>query len=113
MGQKAKSHQITVVRSHIKKILKTIALVFHFAKLRTRKKEFKYDLSHIVFSQTHYKSKREEKFMVEQNDKDIPLGQKLLEKPFLLLGLGIVIMAAFYTLWGLAEIVTLPKALLP
>ncbi|EKD42004.1 MAG: hypothetical protein ACD_73C00393G0001, partial [uncultured bacterium] len=55
----------------------------------------------------------EAKIMVEQNNKDIPLGQRLLEKPFLLLGLGIVIMAAFYTIWGIAEIVTLPKSLLP
>jgi hypothetical protein len=43
----------------------------------------------------------------------IPLGQRLLDRPFLLLLAGLVVMFGFYTLWGLYEILTLPKAALP
>jgi hypothetical protein len=42
-----------------------------------------------------------------------PLGQRLLDRPFLLLVAGVVVMAAFYTLWGLLEIASLPAAKLP
>lgn len=44
---------------------------------------------------------------------EIPLGQRLLDRPFLLLAAGIVIMLLFYTGWGLIEIALLPKATLP
>jgi len=44
---------------------------------------------------------------------EIPLGQRLFERPFLLLVAGILIMAVFYTGWGLYEILTLPPAPLP
>ena len=43
----------------------------------------------------------------------IPLGQRLFERPFLLLVAGIVVMLAFYTLWGLVEILSLKPAPLP
>lgn len=43
----------------------------------------------------------------------IPLGQRLCERPFLLLVVGIVIMAVFYTGWGLVEITSLTQAPLP
>jgi hypothetical protein len=43
----------------------------------------------------------------------IPLGQRLFERPFLLLIAGIVVMLAFYTIWGLIEIVSLKPAPLP
>lgn len=43
----------------------------------------------------------------------IPLGQRLFEKPFLLLIAGIVVMLVFYTLWGLVEILSLKPAPLP
>lgn len=43
----------------------------------------------------------------------IPLGQRLCERPFLLLVVGILIMAVFYTGWGLVEIASLTKAPLP
>ena len=42
-----------------------------------------------------------------------PLGQRLLDRPFLLLVAGLLVMFGFYTLWGLYEILTLPKATLP
>ena len=43
----------------------------------------------------------------------VPLGQRLFERPFLLLIAGIVVMLAFYTLWGLYEILSLKPAPLP
>ncbi|HEX5816665.1 MAG TPA: hypothetical protein VF010_15135 [Methylomirabilota bacterium] len=42
-----------------------------------------------------------------------PLGQRLLDRPFLLLLAGLVVMFGFYTLWGLYEILSLPAATLP
>jgi hypothetical protein len=44
---------------------------------------------------------------------EIPLGQRLLDSPFLLLAAGMVTMIVFYTAWGVIETVTLPKSLLP
>lgn len=46
-------------------------------------------------------------------ERPVPLGQRLLDRPFLLLVAGLVVMAAFYTLWGLYEILSLPRAPLP
>lgn len=43
----------------------------------------------------------------------VPLGQRLLERPFLLLAAGLVVMFGFYTVWGLVEILSLPTATLP
>ena len=43
----------------------------------------------------------------------IPLGQRLYDNVFLLLVLGIAVMAVLYTGWGLWEILTLPPATLP
>lgn len=56
--------------------------------------------------------------MIEKNennesDKNIPLGQRLLDKPLLLLGIGLFVMFLFYTGWGFYEILTLPKGTLP
>ncbi len=50
---------------------------------------------------------------MDHPDRDVPLGQRLLERPFLLLIAGLVVMFGFYTFWGLYEILSLPKAPLP
>lgn len=42
-----------------------------------------------------------------------PLGQRLYDNVFLLLVAGVLVMAVFYTLWGLWEVLTLPPAPLP
>lgn len=47
------------------------------------------------------------------DDERVPLGQRLLDQPFLLLVAGIAVMLVFYTLWGLAEILSLRPAPLP
>ncbi|MEX2163474.1 MAG: hypothetical protein WD823_04430 [Sulfuricaulis sp.] len=41
-------------------------------------------------------------------DEDIPAMQRVLDNPFLLLFLGIVVPTVFYILWGVMEIVTIP-----
>jgi hypothetical protein len=46
-------------------------------------------------------------------DEPIPLVQRLLDRPFLLLVACIVIMFLFYTGWGLIEIASLTDAPLP
>jgi hypothetical protein len=43
----------------------------------------------------------------------IPLWQRLFDNVWLLLALGLAIMFAIFTSWGLWEIVTLPPAELP
>lgn len=40
----------------------------------------------------------------------IPLMQRVLDNPFLLLFLGVAIPAVFYIIWGIMEIVTIPMA---
>lgn len=42
-----------------------------------------------------------------------PLGQRVMENPFLLLVLGIVVMVVFYTGWGLYEIAAMTPSPLP
>jgi len=46
----------------------------------------------------------------DQNEGDIPVMQKVLDNPFLLLFLGVVMPTVFYILWGVMEIVTIPLA---
>jgi hypothetical protein len=43
----------------------------------------------------------------------IPLGQRLFDRPFLLLAAGLLVMFLFYTGWGLIEIYSLPQGTLP
>jgi hypothetical protein len=40
----------------------------------------------------------------------IPFFQRVLENPFLLLFLGVVMPTVYYILWGIMEIATLPVA---
>ena len=50
--------------------------------------------------------------MTEQDDlpkpERLPFFQRVLDNPFLLLFLGIVMPTVFYILWGVMEIATLP-----
>lgn len=49
----------------------------------------------------------------ESNSEPIPLAQRLFDNVWLLLALGLAIMFAIFTAWGLWEILTLPQAELP
>lgn len=49
--------------------------------------------------------------MNSQSDEEaIPLMQKLLDNPFLLLFIGVMVPMLVYTLWGVIEILTVPLA---
>lgn len=50
--------------------------------------------------------------MADKSDKneDIPVMQKVLDNPFLLLFLGVVMPTVFYILWGVMEIISIPLA---
>jgi hypothetical protein len=45
-----------------------------------------------------------------ETEGDIPVMQKILDNPFLLLFLGVVMPTVFYIIWGVMEIVTIPIA---
>lgn len=49
----------------------------------------------------------------EQPRETVPLGQRLFDRPFLLLVACLVVMFAFYTGWGLIELASLEQAPLP
>lgn len=40
----------------------------------------------------------------------IPVMQRILDNPFLLLFIGVVFPTVFYILWGIMELVTIPLA---
>ena len=40
----------------------------------------------------------------------IPIFQRILDNPFVLLFVGVVVPAVFYIIWGIMEIVTIPIA---
>jgi hypothetical protein len=46
----------------------------------------------------------------DKEDQDIPFMQQLLDNPFLLLFLGVMVPMVLYTLWGVIDILTLPAA---
>ena len=46
----------------------------------------------------------------DPNEERIPTMQKLLDNPFLLLFIGVVMPTVFYLIWGIMEIVTIPIA---
>jgi hypothetical protein len=49
----------------------------------------------------------------EDEQGEQPFLQRLYDRPFVLLGLGMVVMLAFYTLWGWFELTQMPTSTLP
>ena len=47
------------------------------------------------------------------NASEAPFFQRLYDRPFVLLALGMVIMLVLFTFWGLWEVLSLPEATLP
>ena len=45
-----------------------------------------------------------------QDNEKVPMMQQLLDNPFLLLFLGVMIPMVVYTLWGVIDILTIPVA---
>lgn len=48
-----------------------------------------------------------------ESEEPIPLGQRLFDNMWLLLGLGLLVMFVVFTGWGLWEIYSMPQATLP
>lgn len=46
----------------------------------------------------------------ERENETVPVMQRVLDNPFLLLFLGVTMPTVFYILWGVMEIVTIPLA---
>jgi hypothetical protein len=46
----------------------------------------------------------------EPQDEPVPAMQQLLDNPFLLLFLGVMIPMVLYTVWGVVDILTVPLA---
>jgi hypothetical protein len=46
----------------------------------------------------------------DADNEPVPLMQQLLDNPFLLLFLGVLIPMVVYTLWGVIDILTVPLA---
>jgi hypothetical protein len=46
----------------------------------------------------------------QQEDEQVPFMQRVLDNPFLLLFLGILVPAVFYIIWGIIEITQIPIA---
>ena len=40
----------------------------------------------------------------------VPIMQRILDNPFILLFIGVVFPAVFYIIWGIMELVTIPLA---
>ena len=47
---------------------------------------------------------------IESNRERVPLMQQLLDNPFLLLFIGVMVPMVLYTLWGVIDILTVPLA---
>lgn len=47
---------------------------------------------------------------VSSEDEKVPTMQKILDNPFLLLFLGVVVPTVLYIIWGVIEIVQIPIA---
>ena len=47
---------------------------------------------------------------IPPDDEPIPVMQRILDNPFLLLFLGVTIPAVFYVIWGVMEITSIPIA---
>ena len=45
-----------------------------------------------------------------ESEERIPTMQKILDNPFLLLFLGVVVPTVFYLIWGVMEIISIPIA---
>ena len=47
---------------------------------------------------------------VTQRTERVPVMQRVLENPFLLLFIGVVVPTVFYVVWGIMELVSIPLA---
>ncbi|CAK0776066.1 conserved hypothetical protein [uncultured Gammaproteobacteria bacterium] len=46
--------------------------------------------------------------VVDDPNEPVPIMQKILDNPFLLLFIGVTVPTVFYTIWGIMEVATIP-----
>ena len=46
----------------------------------------------------------------QESQERIPVMQRILDNPFLLLFIGVVVPTVFYVIWGIMEIIAIPLA---
>ena len=51
-----------------------------------------------------------ERDRIREDDADVPVMQRILDNPFILLFIGIAIPTLTYIVWGIMELVSLPIA---
>ena len=49
-----------------------------------------------------------QKNLSQDENPRVPVMQRILDNPFLLLFIGVVVPSVFYIIWGIMEIVTIP-----
>ena len=47
---------------------------------------------------------------VTQETERVPIMQRIIDNPFLLLFIGVVVPTVFYVVWGIMELVSIPLA---
>lgn len=52
----------------------------------------------------------EVKLVQDDPQEKVPIMQQILDNPFLLLFIGVVVPTVFYIIWGVMEVVTIPIA---
>ena len=62
-----------------------------------------------------YATQRDAHIMNQETSQDtvderVPVMQRIIDNPFLLLFIGVVFPAVFYIIWGIMELVTIPIA---
>jgi hypothetical protein len=55
-------------------------------------------------------SNKNQELPMEEDKDQIPLIQRVLDNPFILLFLGVAFPSVLYLIWGIMEIVTIPLA---
>jgi hypothetical protein len=55
-------------------------------------------------------SNKNQELPMEENKDQVPLIQRVLDNPFILLFLGVAFPSVLYLIWGIMEIVTIPIA---
>jgi hypothetical protein len=53
-------------------------------------------------------SNKNQELPMEENKDKVPLIQRVLDNPFILLFLGVAFPSVLYLIWGIMEIVTIP-----
>jgi hypothetical protein len=53
-------------------------------------------------------SNKNQELPMEENKDQVPLIQRVLDNPFILLFLGVAFPSVLYLIWGIMEIVTIP-----